>query len=366
MIKTDLTTKKPNILIMHRKPYSGGAEKVAYKLANALADSCNVTLTYNVSGEEQYPLDPRCELIYVPRGNAKKWNVIGKSIRLAQVVRTYRALKKERNIDVSLSLLAYPNMCNVLSACGERVICSERTNPKKDNPQYYLLTKYAYKKADHVIFQSETVRQLFSKRVQEKSSIIMNPVSVPCYAAETRTHRIVTMGRLVPQKNHELLIRSFAAFSERFPEYSLSIYGDGKLKGKLQKLIDQLGLNEKVTLYGNTLDVHEKIRNAEMFVLSSNFEGLSNALLECMMMGIACISTKCEGSTDVIRDGKNGLLVDIGDQNGLTEAMCVLAENPELRIQMEQTAKADAKSFHTDVVIEQWKKVLFEEEPYKE
>ena len=76
---------------------------------------------------------------------------------------------------------------------------------------------------------------------------------------------------------------------------------------------------ESVFLEGNRSDVHTLIRDAEIFVLASDYEGLSNALLECMTMGIACISTDCEGSTDVIRDGENGLLVRRGDEKGLTE-----------------------------------------------
>ena len=164
--------------------------------------------------------------------------------------------------------------------------------------------------------------------------------------------------RLMPQKNHELLIRSFARFHRQFPEYTLHIFGEGELEGELRRLIGSLGLTAHAFLEGNDPNVHERIRDAEMFVLSSDFEGLSNALLECMAMGIACISTRCEGSADVIRDGENGLLVDIGDEEGLARAMCLLAQDGTLRRKLERQAREDLKAFDRDIVAASWEQVI--------
>lgn len=351
-----------NLLFMTYALYGGGAEKVCCILASEFAKECNVTVAYYSPEDTHYPLDPRCELVQIPHNGHRKWNIPGKLIDLYQMVKRYRSIKKEKNIDVSFSLLFHPNLYNVLSARGERVICSERANPKKYLAKWFPLTKYQYAKADHVVFQSKMVQDLYSERIRAHSSIIMNPVSVPCVASDVRSKRIVTLGRLTEQKNYTMLIRSFADFSELFPDYTLSIYGEGEQRGELEELIRDKKLQQKVLLHGNVRDVHYQIRDAEIFVLASNFEGLSNALLECMTMGIACISTKCEGSTDVIRDGENGLLVDIGDQTGLTHALCRLAEDPAFRKSLELSAMKDAEEFQIDVVIKKWREIFFEEE----
>ena len=104
--------------------------------------------------------------------------------------------------------------------------------------------------------------------------------------------------------------------------------------------------------------MHEAVADAEMFVLSSNYEGLCNALLECMMMGMACISTACEGSVDVIRDGENGLLTEVGNEEQLLQAMLRLAENAELREQIGKAAGKTAERFRRDVVVRQWMELV--------
>ena len=130
------------------------------------------------------------------------------------------------------------------------------------------------------------------------------------------------------------------------------------MEEKLKQLARDLGVAESVVFEGNRQDVHDQIRDAEMFVLSSDFEGLSNALLECMSMGIACISTDCEGSVDVIRDRENGLLTKRGDEKGLTEAMCLLASDPAVRKTLETRAMQDMKAFDRDLVVLEWEKVI--------
>ena len=168
------------------------------------------------------------------------------------------------------------------------------------------------------------------------------------------------MGRLAPQKNHAMLIRSFAAFHKTHPDYTLSIYGEGELREMLAGMIRDAGLSDCVFLEGNDPAVLTKIRDAEMFVLSSDFEGMSNALLESMAMGIACISPACEGSADVIRDGENGLLVPVGDEDALLYAMCRFADDPALREKTERAAAADMAGLSPARIVRKWEAVCFD------
>ena len=155
-----------------------------------------------------------------------------------------------------------------------------------------------------------------------------------------------------------MLLNAFAGFAQHHPEYTLSIYGDGALREELTRLRDTLGLQDKVFFHGNVEHIHREIADAEMFVLSSDYEGLSNALLECMMMGIPCISTSVEGSVDVIQNGVNGLLVKVGETEELTQAMLHLAEDPLLRDRLHREGQKSAERFKQEKVLKQWMELL--------
>ena len=111
-------------------------------------------------------------------------------------------------------------------------------------------------------------------------------------------------------------------------------------------------------LEGFRTDIHEAIRDAEMFVLSSDFEGQSNALIEAMLMGIACISTACTGSDELIHDGVDGLLVPVGDAQALARAMCRLDGDPTLRASIERNAMQRAWEFSTENIVRKWERIL--------
>lgn len=349
--------KKRNLLFITSSLYLGGAQKVTSILANSMADRHNVAVAYCFDSGQSHVYDDRCIIRKLPEyagddGFFKKTSCVRKQVQ------DLKALKKELSIDAAVSLGNTANYINALSKGKEKVICCERSSPKKSWGRWFFLTRKVYGKADHIVFQSEQVRSVFGQNIRAKSSILKNPVIIPEPAYEQRKKKIITMGRLTAQKNHALLIRSFAGFHQRFPEYTLHIFGDGELEKDLRYLIGSLGLSGSIILEGDRIDVHERIRDAEMFVLSSDYEGLSNALLECMSMGIACISTKCEGSVDVIQDGENGLITDIGDEKALTRAMCVLAEDIMLRRRLEQQAAEDMKAYDRAVVVRDWEEVI--------
>ena len=351
------TGERLNLLFVTSTLYWGGAQRVTNILANALSQRHNITVAYCFDSGRSLDFSERCEIRKLPDYDGNDpWPM--KTICILKQAKALKELKKERSIDASISLGNVGNLINALSRGKERVICSERNNPKRSLGKLFFLTRLAYARADHVVFQSEDVRRMYPEQIRRKSTILKNPLPIPRPADKERKKKIVALGRLTAQKNHALLIRSFAGFHRQFPEYSLHLYGEGELEAEMRRLIDSLQLSDCVFLEGNQADVHEQIRDAEQFVLSSDYEGLSNALLECMSMGIACISTKCEGSVDVIRDGENGLLAELGDEEALTRQMCRLARDPELRQRLERQAMEDMKAFDQNVVVKDWERVI--------
>lgn len=340
--------------------YGGGAERVCCTLASALAEDHDVLILYQSEKGHAYLLDPRVRTARLQIPDDGPGHPMQKLLRPLRKIRVCQRVKADFRPDVTVSFLYHYTLLNILSGGRGRRVCSERCNPQKvENGKYFRITKWLYRRADHVVFQSELVRDMYGPRVRAHSSVIPNPVDTGAQAAPERAHRIVSMGRLVAQKNQALLIRSFARFHETHPDYTLTVYGEGELREELVRLRDQMGLADCVDLPGNLSDIHARIADAAFFVLPSDYEGQSNALLECMDMGIACISTACEGSTDVIRDGENGLLVPVGGEDALVRAMERLADDEALRQRLGAQAAEDMKAFRPEKVVKEWEKVLF-------
>lgn len=364
------TSERKTILIMVYSLYGGGAQRVATVLASELAARYRVLiLTFKPDSRHktercgQFPINPEVEIIALP-SSLQKYDDTFK--RLARWIRT---LKRIERVYASISFLYWMNYLNVESKANEKTICSERNNPTKQyfDRQRLDQIRSNYRRADHVVFQSRQIRDIFADEVGERFSILPNPVSVECERKQETRKRIVTVGRLALQKNHAMLIRAFHRFHQTHPEYTLSVYGAGlatkephpyNQEEPLKNLVAELDLQDSVIFEGSSPQVHRDIADAEFFVLSSDYEGLSNALLEAMTMGFPCVSTDCEGSTDVIENGVNGLLVPRGDEDALLNAMLTLAEQEDYRESLGRQAKKTAERFKRERVAQEWAEMI--------
>ena len=171
----------------------------------------------------------------------------------------------------------------------------------------------------------------------------------------------VATGRLNQQKNYPMMIRAFARFVKDYPDEKLYIYGNGDLREELNELIKNLNVERNILLKGPSNDIPDVLKNAKGFLLSSNYEGIPNGLLEAMAVGVPCISTDCPcgGPKMIINHNENGLLIPVGDEDKLYEALCCL-ENEDLRKKISTNAKKSAESFKPDVIYENWEKYLKE------
>lgn len=345
---------KKTVFILVNKLSNGGAQRVATVLASELTKKYHVVLINSRLLKSYYPVSPQVELVCVPWG---LWDFE----TIDRFTAVYmKAIKRRRNVYATISFLYISNKLNVLSKIpSEKVICCERNNPTRneDNKRLEEIQRL-YETADHVVFQSDSIRDLFSEKVKRHSTILPNPVGVTCIRSSAPEHRIVNCGRLAAQKNQALLIRAFSRFHTLHPEYTLSIHGEGELRVPLENLISDLNLEDVVILEGWSPKVQEEISDAEIFILSSDYEGLSNALLEAMMMGFPCISTDCEGSREVIKDGENGLLVPCGDETALLAAMLKLAEQVSFREKLGKKAANTAKLFRKEKAVAEWAEMI--------
>lgn len=334
----------------------GGAERVTSILSNDYAKrGWDVTVVMVLHSYIGYELDPRIKIIDI--SNDKKPIYL----TYPSIVLKLRKLIKDIDPDVIVSLMWNVCLISGVATMGleKKLITSERNDPSKEGNSLIIrkAVEAIYAKSHCCVLQTKRVASLFPEKVQKKSVVIPNPIEIKT-KARYGSKRVISCGRLTEQKNQKMLIEAFSWISKDFPEWTLDIYGEGPLKDNLQSLINEKGLESRITLKGNVANLHEEICDAELFVLSSDYEGLSNALLEAMMMGLPCISTDCAGSDEAIDDMENGILIPVGDTEALKEAMVRLMSDRELSMKLGKAAASSSQKYSSTSVISQWREVI--------
>jgi glycosyltransferase involved in cell wall biosynthesis len=218
-----------------------------------------------------------------------------------------------------------------------------------------------YKRAKLFICQSKMVADYYTSVPDAIKRIIPNPVE-PKNLPERRPpvpNRIVAVGRLSLQKNFAMLINSFNNVYKDFPGCKLDIYGEGEIRGQLEKQIDDLGLNDVVTLCGAKTNVQEHIADADLFVMSSDYEGFPNALLEAVAIGLPVISTAFPTGVayELITDD-NGIIVPVNDEGAMTDAIRNMLSDKDRLEAMGKNSHESAKKYYTENIIKMWEDAL--------
>lgn len=340
----------------------GGAERVVCNLANYLAAKKNSVEIITMS--EDTPVTKLSEGISVfpfLRESERK-------NKLYNFILRYRRIKGYvRGSDTEIYLVMLP-VTTLLLLHFKRfikvpVIYSERNDPKVYPAYIKFLLKRYIKRAQGAVFQTEEARDWYRSVYSGKSVIIPNAIN-PEFIKEPykgeRKKEIVAAGRMTEQKNFSLLISAFSDISGDYPEYRLVIYGEGNRKDEYIRLAEKLGISEKVSFPGYVADIGEKIADASLFVLSSDYEGMPNALMEAMALGLPCISTDCPcgGPRFLIKDGVNGLLVPVGDREALGEAMRKILDSPFFALSCASNAQDICKTLAPDKIYGEWEKYI--------
>lgn len=345
----------------------GGAERVTVTLANALVEQgFDVDLILLVKeGPYLSNVDARITVIELGARNARH-----------AVFRFARYLRKHR----PSSLLATPRHIGImawlaikLSNSDARLVIREANSLRTDADQkphlkkliYWWLYKRACRAADEVVAVSEHVADQVRKEIGRDKAVttIYNPVNLrkidenadvfPSLPWDSDQRYVISVGRMVPQKNFAALIEAFARIS-RDQDLKLVILGEGDERENLQRLTREKGVENDTYMPGFVSNPHSYVKHAAVFVLPSIWEGLPNALLEAMACGTKVIATDCPGgNAEILEHGKWGLLVPSNDSNALAEAICASLKSPDAKNPRER-----ANAFNAPEIVEKYKTAL--------
>ena len=361
-----LTNKK--ILFVLPRMGGGGAERVTALVANALSKQGNdVTLFTLVGGESFYPLEAGITYKSVDITVNRKNNLTtyaSEAVALPKSFFAIRKLIKNGHYDIVISMLVETDI--IVGACkwtGLQFmhVCSERNDPTRRSRNQLRILNSIYSKANLFISQSNMVADYYKDIPKNKKVVISNPINPETLPERPKslTKRVVAVGKLMDQKNFPLLINSFALIVNDFDDYVLDIYGEGERRPQLEKLIRSLKMEDKIRLLGASKQVQHDIADAELFVMSSDYEGFPNVLLEAMAIGIPVIST--DFATGVARElvgEENGFIVPVGSVEGMANAIKRMLSEDSLRQQMGINNREKAKNYYTSEIIKKWNEAL--------
>ena len=347
------------IVFVIEQLYGGGAERVTAALMNEMCRSAQVHLitTYCYDHAKDYPTDARI----IPHFcHAQARSRAGKLLRRIAFLRKTLA---EIDPTCVISLAGYgTNLLLETALTGKRIplILSERNDPARfpASKPARLLRTLSYQLCDGLVFQTGGAQAFFPEKLRRRSVIICNPLTgeLPPRHEGPRDPRIVNFCRLTPQKNLDLLIDAFADIAGEFPEMRLEIIGEGPERTHLEEKIRSLQLEDRIALPGYSERVFDQIRTASLFVSSSDYEGISNSMLEAIALGVPAICTDCPAGSarEVIRSGENGVLVPVGDRRALAGAMRHLLRDPQALETLSRNGCALRQEISAARIAEKW------------
>ncbi|MDQ8030953.1 glycosyl transferase [Bordetella genomosp. 1] len=365
----------PRVLIFIHSLHGGGAERVAADLsAHWVAQGREVMLVTQASAEgDVYALDPRVQrrVLHTAGEGGGLRGVLANLKR----VRALRALIKSFRPDIVLGMMTTASVLAVLAArgLGCRVIATEHTHPPSQtlSGMWQRLRRLTYPRAARVVALTQGTADWLARHVPgSRLAVIPNPVHWPlprnapvgAPPAVPGRHYVLGVGRLHTDKGFDILIEAFARIAAKRADWDLILLGEGGERADLQGRIDAAGLTERIHMPGRMGNVGDWYDAADLYALSSHFEGLSNTLLESMASGLAAVSFDCDtGPREIIRDGVDGVLVrPTGDALALSKALDQMMGDADARARMGERAIDVRTRFSAEHVLGLWQK-LFDE-----
>lgn len=344
---------------------NGGAERVASLIINGLVNTKSVDVHVCVfENINNYKINQNKVSFHLLT------NVSGSHIRriinrISNFVKVIKKVKPTVIYSFGPIMATYVYIAVKISRVnGIKIIASERNDPRKEPVSNIKknIRDFCYNRADVLVCQTPMAVELLKSRgINVNYVVIPNPITpdLPQWKG-LNSKEIITASRLTEQKNLPMLIRAFSLVHKKFPDFKLSIYGQGELRGSLLQLISSLHLQDVIQLKDFSKEIHKIMSHSYMYVSSSDYEGISNSMLEALGIGLPTICTDCPvgGASMVIKDGINGLLVNVGDDEGLAKAIEKLLSNRILAMQFSKSSRYINDRYTLSKITEQWIKLI--------
>ena len=376
---------------------SGGAERVISLLANEFdKHGYQVEIIFLKERRVFYPVNPLVNLVIADEECL--------SSNMLKKMWWFRRYIKRTKPDVVVPFRVSVYCTTILSLLGISVpiVASERIDPHIPDSYWTILRKLFLPFVKHLVVQTSYIKSYYPKFIQKKTSVIPNPVREEafenprmdsrvqsskrkradsydhsghdfCHNSSKRTsltdlvapkiqsskqNRIISVARLAPQKNQQMMIRAFAKIANEFPDWQLVIFGEGPLRSSLELIVKSLQLEGKVLLPGRTEHVIDELRKSKIFCFSSDYEGLSNSMIEALCVGLPIVTTNVSGTEDIIVDGDNGFIVPINDEDAMMQSLRVLIADEQLMREMGERNRQKAHIFSIDGIYVQWEEII--------
>lgn len=354
------------ILFISGNMCNGGAQRVIANVSNSLAEKgYDVRLLLFSRNEKEYPISPKVKITALGE-NFEEYSKISSFSRM-KLIRKYL---KESKPDVAVGFLE-GGYALYLSSFGMKL---KKVSSARINPQHIMTAKGLraeinrrwFYHSDAVVLQTLSQKDYVPDKLKRKSVVIANPVpeyvlNGKCEVYQEKCRNLIMVGRLDEQKNYPMAFRAIQIVKEKYPDVHLDVFGKGAIAEELVQMLEEMNLQENVSLCGWTQNALEEYRKHDMFLMTSDMEGMPNALMEAMAVGLPCISTDCEtGPSDLIDDGENGYLVPVNDHEALAEKMLGFMDMPyEERCSIAKRAhESMEQKFNIEIISEKWEKLF--------
>ena len=340
---------------------NGGAARVMSVLANYLEDNdIDIEILSFLDMDGKYKVNENVKYSIIKCKS--KNNVLKK---LERILKLRKLLKKSKESTV-IAFEYFVNMQTIIANMflKNKLIISERNDPNRtgNGKVTKRLRNFLYKYADCLVCQTPDAKAYFPKSIQNKTVIIPNPImpNLPKRHEGERKKEIVTFCRIEKQKNLKMMVDAFCMLSKDYDDYKLVIYGDGTYKEKLKDYVKELNLQDKIILKPFIQNIHSKIIDSAMFVSSSDYEGISNSMIEALGIGLPTICTDCPcgGARMMIENNVNGILVPVRDVEAMYKAMKKLIEDSEFAESISKNAIEINHTLEQNKICKMWVRLI--------
>lgn len=341
----------------------GGAHRVLCILANYFAKKgYPVTIIVWRDSPIEYPLSDEVNIDWL------HYEIKNEIDMLKPCIETRKKLKGHDGAYL-FAFMSRMATYAIIYTIGEhiKVIGSERTDPRMEPHKaiFRWIRNLAFGFMYRTVYQTPDAMNYFPHKARRKGCVIPNPITpnLPSRYKGVRRKEFVTFCRIDKQKNLPMMIEAFYKVHDKYPEYCLKIYGTGLIENDIRDYIVEKGASSFIFMNGFQKKIHEIILESAGFLSSSDYEGLSNSMLEALAIGLPCVCTDCPigGARMVIQDGKNGLLVPVGDVESMSKAIIKLIENEDLSNRISIEAEKLRAELDEKIICKKWEDLMYEE-----